>query len=68
MCHYLNDCGQVEATNSHGMNSNSKSGWPLLIENCSGLKIVNYCSTTIIQRRAVLVGSTHVEEHYNGPE
>ena len=24
MCHYLNDCGQVEATNSHGMNSDSK--------------------------------------------
>ena len=24
MCHHLNDCGQVEVTNSHGMNSNSK--------------------------------------------
>ena len=24
MCHHLSDCGQIEVTNSHGMNSNSK--------------------------------------------
>ena len=49
MCHHLNDCGQVEATNSHGMNSNSKSGWPLLIENCSWLWIVHYCLMILLQ-------------------
>ena len=40
MCHHLNDCGQVEATNSYGMNSNSKwlaiINWKLFMNiNCS---------------------------------
>ena len=40
MCHHLNDCGQVEVTNSHGMNSNSKwlaiINWKLFMNiNCS---------------------------------